>query len=147
MLNPRYLDIPLLNNMCDNYDIDTTEEVQVVSKSVFDRKVDTAVDKVVKAGRTTATTEEETQSYSRVRRPVKLVNDLYAKLMQDGDVIDYVNAPDSALRRGEPITLEGEFKASPVSEFGSIMAPMLPRLFQQMAAGNQQPEFDPSEMV
>jgi hypothetical protein len=147
MLNPRYLDQTLVENMADHYGLGTLEERQVTRRTLRDRKTEGGFDKGLKATHGRESTEEETEVYSRSVRPVRLVNDVVEGLRREESVIDYVDEADSTLTKGSPILVEGEFQPSPIMETGNLMGSLLPTMLQQAAAGKSQPNVSASDMV
>ena len=132
--NPRYLDLPALQNVADYYDIPLPEERQVTRTTSSNRGGRAGISHGIEAGLERGSAEEVVEAYSVQPRPVRAMNDVVDQLLSAAQLIDLTSDAEQAIAQGAVLQIEGELHLSPVTELGAIMAASLPGLIARAAA-------------
>ena len=143
MRAPKYLDLQLLMQMADYYNIPVPREAEVARKTIDTRQGGVGLDKIVKAHKDKTGTEEMTETYKTQVRPVKLLNDVVDDLTMTGRLVDLTDDPSAVVPHREPVLLEGEIRLTEASEVGALIGRLTPLLLQMAAAGRT--DFQPSQ--
>ena len=143
MRSPIYLDVALLRQMADYYDVPVPHDAQVTRKVVDTSGRGVGFDKVVKANSDRSATEEVTETYQSELRPVKLLNDLVDELSVSERTCDLTQDPSAQVVHRQPILAEGDVEVAPASEIGEVISKFMPLMTGMMQEGRT--TFEPSQ--
>lgn len=145
--NPKYLDVPMLLNVADYYGIELPPDAEVTRRTVDQRRGHAGVGKGLDIGAEKGTEREITEVFNTQARPVRAMNDVIDALLQDGNVVDFASAEAPVTSQRDLLQVEGALSLHPATEMGAILGAVLPSLFDQLAAGNDDPVLDASQLA
>ena len=88
MRTPKYIDVDLVRQMADFYEVPVPHDAQVTRKVVDTTGRGLGVDKVVKGHSDRTATQELTETYQSELRPVKFLNDIIDELLVSDRICD-----------------------------------------------------------
>lgn len=144
--NPLYLNVHLLRSLADYHGYDLPGDREVTRRTRDESRRRAGVDKVINVGGEGEKEDEVTERYSLEFRPVRALNDVVDRLLREEAVVDLTTDENQAVLRRSIIQAEGELELSPVTEVGAFVSAFVPSMVEQMAAGREEPEFDPAIM-
>lgn len=142
MRTPKYIDVDLLRQMADFYDVPVPHDAQVTRRVVDMTDRGLGFDKIAKGHADRTATEEVTESYQSELRPAKLFNDIIDELLVSDRVCDLTQDASAQIIHRYAVLVEGGVELAPASEVGEIMAKFMPMLTGMMAEGRT--EFEPT---
>jgi hypothetical protein len=145
--SPLYMNVDLLKNMADYYDIPVPEDAQVTRKTTDQHNRNLAIEKVIKAGGGSSGTAELTEVYETRLRPVRLLNDVIDNLLREDQVTDLTQDPESEILHRRPLLFEGEIKLSGAAKLATFIGPMIVQMLNQVRSGAEGFELDKAEFL
>jgi hypothetical protein len=142
--NPLYLDVPLLRSLADYHGIELSGDRAVTRRIRDESRRRAGISKGVELGREGEKEDEVTETYALEFRPVRALNDVVDELLRGELIVDLTVDEGQDVPRRSTIQIEGALELSPVTEVGAFMSTVLPSMIEQMAAGAEQPELDPT---
>lgn len=142
--NPLYLNEPLLRSLADYYGVELLGDREVTRRRRDESRRRAGVNKYIEVGREGGKEDEVTETYSMEFRPVRALNDVVDRLLQDEALVDLTLDEEQGVAQRSTVQVEGLLELSPVTEVGALMSALLPPMIEQLAAGEESPELDPA---
>lgn len=142
--NPVYLNMQVLHNLADYVGMEVVSDAQVTRRTMDESSRRAGMRKVVEVGGERAATEERTEVFAQPVRPIRLLNDIVDKMIQQEDIVDLTATPGTAFGQRDVVQVDAELTASPITEVGALFAPLMPLLLSAATTGQNIENLDPA---